>query len=209
MLRLFSVLLVLIALFAAGWFFVPQFKDLAEPYVSYAYIYVRNASNWVKNTWEGFFGSKTASSITTNIPQPTNNTMPGSTVGMTTESGPRSRFDTSIFASQSEGQTRPEGIQYSNMRVSPFTQLRRGPQEEEEQVVELTDEIVDVQVVGLVLNKTNPEKSRAVVRFPHMSEAVMMGSGDTRAGYTLMEIRSDKLVFTHELSPEEFEVIVK
>lgn len=206
MFRVISVFLVLIALFLSGWYFVPSFKEFVEPYASTMRLYARGLTDWAKNTWENVAGRKSESSPTTNTIQRTTNTTDTNT-GIMTDSGSRSRFDPELFNSHPEPHA-PTEIEYTNMRVSPFSYLQRNPHEEEE-VVELTEDIVDVQVVGIVLNKGSHDKSRVVVRFPHMSESIMMAAGDTKAGYTLLEIGQDKLTFVHEMSPERFEVMVK
>jgi len=65
-------------------------------------------------------------------------------------------------------------------------------------------------VIGVMVNKTVPEKSRAIVKLPFSSDtATAMGVGDTKDGYTLLEIHQDKLIFVHEISPERFEVMIR
>lgn len=204
--KLLFVLLV-IGVLVAVWYFVPPVQEVVDAYiVTPIEPYLAQVKDFVTNTISSLLGKQPVQPVVTQPGQPQSPTTAENPTP--SQATARSRFDPSIFTA--EVPTGPiGGIEYSNNRLSPFTFQKRVEEVTQEENI-LTDEMINVQVIGVMVNKTVPEKSRAIVKFPFSPDTVTaMGVGDTKDGYTLLEIHQDKLVFVHEISPERFEVMIR
>lgn len=204
--KLLFILLV-IGVLVVVWYFVPPFQEVVDAYVvNPIEPYLAQVKDFVTNTVSSLLGKQSVLPVATQPGQPQSPTTAENPTP--SQATARSRFDPSMFAT--EVPTGPVGgIEYSNNRISPFTFQKRVEEATQEENI-LTDEMINVQVIGVVVNKTVPEKSRAIVKLPFSPDtATAMGVGDTKDGYTLLEIHQDKLVFVHEISPERFEVMIR
>lgn len=190
MTRFIALFVVLIGVFVLAFVFVQPFQDLLSPYVGWLFGDQRVTSQ----------GGPSASLAS--VSHASDEQGGGSPS--------ESEYDISMFRHLLAGVPLPD-VEYANRRLSPFTHEKVLEPHETvgEPEVAVDEKYTSVRVVAIVHNKTNPDKSRAILELPGSTRLFTLGVGDSAGGYELLEIASEFVLMRYELVQDSFEVMVK